>query len=383
MGLDVQNFGQVFTPEVVVSQMLSLCRNLNGRVLEPSAGDGAFYAKLPGCTAIELDPRVAPAGALVMDFFDFADNTPYDLVIGNPPYVAFKDILPETKSKLKSNFFDRRSNLYLHFIEKCVRHLRHGGEAVLIVPREFVKLTSARKLNAFLYHEGTITDFIETGDSSIFGQFVPNCAIFRFEKGRMDRRMNDGRIFVERDGQLMFLNSTYPVSLSDLFEVKVGAVSGADDLFEHPEGNMDFVCSKTIDTGQTRRMLFDNKHPHLLKNKTRLLSRKVRDFGEHNWWQWGRLHCIDDRPRIYVNGKTRREKPFFQHSCPNYDGSILALFPKHQDIDLAHAVHLLNQVDWQDLGFVCDGRFLFTQRSLATCFLPDSFRSLLPQKKAA
>ena len=56
---------------------------------------------------------------------------------------------------------------------------------------------------------------------------------------------------------------------------------------------------------------------------------------------------------------------------------MLALFPKDPKLDLEYAVHLLNHaVDWQDLGFVCDGRFLFAQRSLQNCLLPAEFNKL-------
>ena len=41
------------------------------------------------------------------------------------------------------------------------------------------------------------------------------------------------------------------------------------------------------------------------------------------------------------------------------------------------AVELLNSaVPWDHLGFVVDGRFLFSQRTLATAMLPDAFREL-------
>ena len=33
----------------------------------------------------------------------------------------------------------------------------------------------------------------------------------------------------------------------------------------------------------------------------------------------------------------------------------------------------LNNVDWEELGFVCDGRFLFSQRSLENAVLDSSF----------
>ena len=383
---DVINLGQVFTPPSVVKFMLDLCQN-RGRVLEPSSGDGAFFRTLTeqgrDCVGIELDPRVAPPGARVMDFFDYPETERFDSIIGNPPYVRYQDIADNTKAKLRSPLFDKRSNLFLFFIEKCVRHLNPGGELVFIVPREFIKLTAAKKMNAWLYEQGSITHFYETGDVRIFGEHTPNCAIFRFEKGRFDRRMTDGRTFTEVDGQLMFLRNDHQVRFSDIFTVKVGAVSGADSIYTHPAGNMEFVCSKTIETGETRRMLYGITHPHLEQHKTELLARRVREFAESNWWEWGRKFPLNRLPRIYVNGRTRKPTPFFLHDCLNFDGSILALFPRHTQIsrrDLIECTMMLNhEVDWQQLGFVCDGRFLFTQRSLQTCLLPDKFSRYLPK----
>lgn len=372
----VVHLGQVFTRDDVVRKMLAL-RKTSGRTLEPSAGDGAFSRHLPGCVAIELDSTVAPANAKVMDFFAYPITEKFQCVLGNPPYVRYRDIQPATKQLLDGTRFDRRSNLYLYFIEKCIRHLKPHGELIFIVPRDFIKLTSARRLNAWLYTQGTITDFEETGDSAIFGSYVPNCAIFRFEKGRTDRRMTDGRVFAESHGQLLFLNGDYTVPLSDLFDVKVGAVSGADDIFVHPKGKTEFVCSTTIDTKATRRAHYDVKNKYLEQFKERLLLRRVRKFDESNWWMWGRKHHVSEAPRIYVNMMTRRSKPFFQNKCNNYDGSILALFPKDPDMDLTKALNLLNaSVDWEDLGFVCDGRFLFTQGSLQHCLLPKVFNEL-------
>jgi adenine-specific DNA-methyltransferase len=384
---DVERLGQVFTPPNVVAFMLDLCAN-TGRVLEPSAGDGAFFYALRQRGAdvfgIELDPRVAPAGVEVRDFFDYPLEAQFDTIIGNPPYVRFQDVAVDTQKRLKSELFDKRSNLFLFFIEKCVRHLKPGGELVFIVPREFIKLTAAKKLNAWLFTQGSITHFYETGDTRVFDEHTPNCAIFRFEKGRMDRQMADGRRFVEVDGQLMFLRDDYSVRFADVFMVKVGAVSGADSIFTHPKGNMEFVCSKTVETGETRRMLYGIKHPHLEKHKAELLARRVKPFDESNWWQWGRAFPINLHPRIYVNGRTRKREPFFLYDCNAFDGAVLALFTRNRRMprrELIECMLMLNRnVDWQELGFVCDGRFLFTQRSLQTCVLPEKFSRFLPSE---
>ncbi|WIM04696.1 MAG: class I SAM-dependent methyltransferase [Candidatus Nitricoxidivorans perseverans] len=382
---DVAGLGQIFTPPAVVERMLARVRN-RGRVLEPACGDGAFSARIPPhypeVVAIELDPAHCPIGALNMDFFTYPASEKFDTVIGNPPYVKARDIPPGTRRHLSSRLLDGHANLYLHFIEKCVRHLAPGGELVFITPRDFLKATAATRLNTWLFDQGTITDFEDLGDARVFDGVTPNCAIWRYELGNMARRLDDGRRMSLAGGQILFTRGIYSVPLNSVFSVKVGAVSGADDIFADAErGNADFVCSKTAQTGERRRMIFpDPTRPppaFLEPFKERLLARRVAKFDERNWWQWGRRHHVSDAPRIYVNHKTRNPRPFFIDDCPNYDGSVLALFPHRPDrlkpADLRRLTSMLNDVNWHELGFVCDGRFLFSQRSLENTLLPEDF----------
>lgn len=399
---DVAHLGQVFTPPEIVDAMLALRCNF-GRVLEPSCGDGAFSSRLPDCVAIEADRRHAPKGALQMDFFAYPAAEAFDTIIGNPPYVRFQDIAAETKARLPKAGFDGRSNLYLFFIEKCLRHLAPGGELIFITPRDFLKSTSSVKLNRRLYELGTITDFIELGDARIFDGAVPNCAIWRFERDNFTRNTRvldvpqhdsldhalaagrrERREFIECAGHLLFTRHHYPLRFSDLFFVKVGAVSGDDGVFASDEhGNLDFVCSETLKTGRLRRMIYNQRLPYLEPFKERLLARRIRAFDETNWWQWGRGYYVSGRPRIYVNSKTRTARPFFVHPNIHYDGAVLAIFPHDPALDVQEMCDALNDVDWTDLGFVCDGRYLFAQRSLENAPLPQSFAAYLGRRPVA
>ena len=373
---DIARHGQVFTPPAIVEAMLRLRRNA-GRVLEPACGDGAFSRRLPGCVAIELDAAHCPAEALHLDFFAYPEAEQFDTIVGNPPYVKARDIQPGTRQRLHSRLLNGHSNLYLHFIEKCVRHLKPGGELIFITPRDFLKSTGSARLNTWLFDQGTLTDFEELGDARVFDGVVPNCAIWRFEKGSRARRLADGRRMVLSGGQILLTRGVYSVPLAGVFAVKVGAVSGADGIFANAElGNADFVCSKTAQTGALRRMIYLDREgpiPWLAQFKERLLARRVTRFDEANWWKWGRRHSVSDAPRLYVNQKTRQPRPFFLNDCRNYDGAILALFPHRREADLARLVDMLNDVDWAELGFVCDGRFLFAQRSLEQALLPEDF----------
>ena len=202
--------------------------------------------------------------------------------------------------------------------------------------------------------------------------------IFRFEKGDFSRATNVTKRFTLCNGQLLFTDNQYPLFFSDVFFVKVGAVSGADKYFESEEyGNRDFVCSYTRQTGKTKRMIYNEQSPYLQQFKQELLNRKIKHFDETNWWTWGRNHHVSSEKRIYVNAKTRNTRPFFLHESNDYDGSVLAIFPHNQNIDLQHACNMLNDVNWNELGFVCDGRYLFSQKSLESSPLPATFTDFL------
>lgn len=119
--------------------------------------------------------------------------------------------------------------------------------------------------------------------------------------------------------------------------------------------------------------------PSLEQFKERLLAWRVTRFDESNWWKWGRRHHDSPEPRIYVNGCTRNQAPLFLNPCNNYDDAVLALFPhktKLKPADLRRLTVMLNEVGWRELGFVCDGRFLFSQPSLEQALLPGRLPNL-------
>ena len=358
-----RHLGQFFSPKVLVEKCISLIKNKNSRLLEPSCGDGAFSSLInDNSVFIEIDKSViSNKNALNIDFFDYPISEKFMTIIGNPPYVdnKFLNIRHETDIRVQAN-------LYLYFIEKCFHHLEAGGELIFIVPRDFIKATSAKSVNELLYKNGTITHFYDYGDAKLFKEACPNICVFRYEKGDfsyLTETFLGKRYILINDGIISFSKNKDVIPLGDIFDVKVGAVSGKDELFLNDNGE-EFVYSKTASTGETRKMIYDRYDKSLESHKQALLKRGIKKFSEQNWWSWGR--AVDFRegaPRIYVNCKTRNSKPFFISKCDKWDGSVLALFQK-RNIDLDLAVNKLNSIDWNDLGFVTGGRFVFAQKSL-------------------
>lgn len=370
----VEDLGQVFTPKDIVDLMIKMIQK-GDRILEPSCGDGAFSNPLleqfSDVVSIEFDEGHCPDYGLNMDFFDYPVTEKFSTIIGNPPYVSGKKILKSTLSKINSQLITHgKSNLYLYFIEKSINHLEEGGEIIFITPREFIKNTSSYKLNQWLYEMGTITHWLEFGDQVIFKGYSPSVVIFRFEKGNFSRKTITGegeKIFQHDSGQLFFLdNELKGTKLGSLFDIKVGGVSGMDEVFAEDGGNQQFVCSYTRTTGGLKTFHYNIINDYTISKKELLLQRKIKNFNESNWWMWGRDFHKSDRRRIYVNSKTRIENPFFINECKYYDGSVIALIPKVDSVEekLEQYLDKLNRVDWERLGFKVGGRFVFTQKTL-------------------
>lgn len=389
----IETFGQVFTKdENILKTMFSMVKN-KGKILEPSFGEGDFlnFIEMIGFEAdgVEIDNdlflkvnrKYKNIKLYNKDFMDFNEKG-YVTIIGNPPYVSFRNIQKCTKEKLKNSYL-KSSNLYCYFIDKCIDLLCEKGELIFITPRDFLTQTKTGYLNEKIFKNGTFTHIIDLGDYSPFKKYNPNCIIWRFEKNNFSRQIkfknykeknySDKTINLSKNRIITIKNTETSISngrtIGSLFDIKVGAVSGFDEIFSNEEfGNVDFVCSKTSKTGKTKRMIYGSYAEHcvyLQKYKDALLHRKIKKFNENNWWEWGRIVDFREKEnRIYVNSKTRNKKPFFMNDCRRWDGSILALFPKLKisKEELEIVCEKLNSVDWKSYGALCGNRFIFNKK---------------------
>ena len=356
-----EQLGQYFTPDWLVKEMIALRQN-DGSILEPSCGSGQFSNIIPNCIGIEIDSSIAPSTAIIMDYFDWHETV--NTIIGNPPYVAYKNILPETQKKLPP-VLDNRTNLSNFFIWHSIDILLDGGELIFVVPRDFIKATSCASLNKRLFNEGGFTYWKEYGDEIIFSNAAPNVCVFRWVKGQphsIPVSYSNGYLYFS-------LFASRPL-IKSLFDIKVGGASGANDIFFTDTGNIDLVVSSTKKTQQTIKAYYtETPNEYLLSRKDELLRRKIKNFTEENWWEWGRKinHITGDK--IYVNCKTRDPKPFFTHQSGWFDGSVLALIPKSRWYDnLDDVIFQLNNNDWENQGFKVGGRLIFGQKSLENAY---------------
>lgn len=195
LGLSRKNLGQYFTPERIASFMLSLSKvGSDAKVLEPSSGEGVFIELLQqkGVSDIvgyEIDPELAKLHPCVRcESFVGADiKERFDLVIGNPPYIRWKNLDSAFKEELAENelwnrYFNSLCDYSYIFMLKGVELLKEGGELIFICPEYWMNTTNSQTLRNYFSDHGYFTDFYIFNEAPIFKGATVSTVVFRFVK---------------------------------------------------------------------------------------------------------------------------------------------------------------------------------------------------------
>ena len=215
----------IFTPAAVVDYMLDavevdLGRTLSykDRVLEPSAGDGAFVLPLvdhivrslpqgswnapsleASLLAFETNPHYAatlrtvigarlreagcPAARMAElisawireeDFLVAEIDGWFDAVVGNPPYVRYDAIGADLVATYQRTYptFRGRCDLYVPFIERSLRLLAPAGAFCFICSNRFVKSEYGRRLRALISGGFHTALYLNLEHADVFGHGV-------------------------------------------------------------------------------------------------------------------------------------------------------------------------------------------------------------------
>lgn len=371
-----KGLGQYFTKnEELQEWIFENVHHVGASMLEPSFGEGHLLTKFLESnpeypiTCCELDATLVPVVTFnehqSVKHGDFLAQElgSFKTIIGNPPYVKM-----------------RGKNLYIRFIEKCFELLEEDGEMLMIVPSDFVKVTAAAKVITAMTEVGSFTHFWFPHDESLFEDAAVDVVLFRYQKGVLGNTTNvNGKAgtYSITSGILSF-SATSGSILSELFDVYVGIVSGKDEVYRVPLGNINVL----VDKDQTDTFLYATTFPttdartnqHLLSHKVELMSRKIRKFDETNWFMWGAPRNIKvmeekkKKPCIYVRNLTRKGEVAWKGEVGYFGGTLLCMIPKEK-INLDDVVKYLNSDDFQN-QYKYSNRFKIGHKQLSCVRLP-------------
>ena len=233
--------GVVYTPDEVAGEVarigIEAVSSEEMRVLEPSAGDGAFLRALlkngviEDCiTAVDVDEEATAAleanfgevNVVTADFIEFSlrhDARKYSLIVGNPPFikrVAYAETFGNNVKELarKTGFLPANlKNAWAAFVVAAAHQLEVNGVLALVLPYELITVKYGRAVQLFLVENGfTVEIFVP--DQKAFPELEQDAVILLAQR----RQLAPGKIKVHRVDKCSQLTVTRSSTVDILYE---------------------------------------------------------------------------------------------------------------------------------------------------------------------
>lgn len=205
-----EKYGQYMTPDLMAEFMTSLISNKeNPYILEPSCGEGIFLQKLRdkgynNILAYEIDTEIIKNDNSVIysSFISTKHEDTFDIVIGNPPYIRWKNLEEDLKEELKES---KLWNKYLNalndyssiFIIKAVEALKEGGELIFITPDYWIDTTHSLNLRNYMVDNGYFERIFLFKEAPIFKGATVSLMVFKYIKSKLKNK-NEKNIKVSK-----------------------------------------------------------------------------------------------------------------------------------------------------------------------------------------
>lgn len=173
--------GAFFTPPAIANFLASWAiHSASDRVLEPSCGEASFLiaaasakskfglGEIGGLFGVELHPPTAVEARAKLDalghrtqitigdFFDYSPSEPFDVVLGNPPFIRYQTFSGEGRAKgiaaaLRQGVgLNKLASAWAAFLVHACSFLKPDGRLGLVLPAELLSVSYAATVRSFL-----------------------------------------------------------------------------------------------------------------------------------------------------------------------------------------------------------------------------------------
>lgn len=368
---------QIFTPSHVVKKMLDLIGYkgsiiLDKKIIDISCGDGAFLAEILDrliieCKKINMEESdilktcanniygvekeedvysmcIRKLNAIIRNNFRkhyvhwsnvtrgdglCINEKSFDFVVGNPPYISYKEMTPEQRNFLSSNFDSCKAYRFDYsyaFIEKNFSIMSETGKGCIISPINMYKIKSGLLIKEQL--RPLLTKIIDVTEDNIFPGVLTNPVISVFEKNnknnslviektgskprivcrynfeneidpyknKSERRFGD--YFEVHSGVATLLNNAFLVDVNAKIENEL-LRNARSPKFERHHIKKSIIFPYLTDDNKICRIsekVFKKKFPHTFEHlslfKNELEQRSVSDG--IMWYEYGRTQALEN-----------------------------------------------------------------------------------------
>ena len=193
-------YGQYFTEGVVADFMVSLIsHDREAEILEPSCGKGVFLKMLQEhgfakTSAYEIDTELAHNFPQVKheSFISSPVSEKFDVIIGNPPYIRWKNLEQELKDELQQSplwnkYFNSLCDYLFIFILKSIEQLNENGELIFICSDYWMNTTNSQTLRNYMCQNGYFDSIYHFKEAPLFEKVCASFVIFRYIKSKENR----------------------------------------------------------------------------------------------------------------------------------------------------------------------------------------------------
>lgn len=102
----------------------------------------------------------------------------YDFVVGNPPYISYRDLEPQRREYLKANFASCKVGAFDYcyaFIEHGLNSLKPDGKMVYLIPSSIFKNVHGKKLRELMLDN--LTAIYDYTSKKLFGKILTSSAL--------------------------------------------------------------------------------------------------------------------------------------------------------------------------------------------------------------
>lgn len=363
---------QVFTPEQTVTKMLDLLdykgkQIVGKRIIDLSCGDGSFFKEAlkrlikellkekkdtesikticnDSIFGFEIDKIVYEKcinnlNAILSDSIGAQiswDNirngdgliyhgAKFDYVVGNPPYIAYRDIDYHTRQVLKNGYESCKSGRFDYsyaFIEKSIRLISDKGAGAIISPINFYKNKSGTNLRKMI--KPHISKIIDVSNDNIFPGVLTNPVITIFrkdvsnnncvlpleEKSDNKKGIRFGELFIVSNGVATLCNDAFLLDCNFSNRIERELIKNArSPRFERYNRTYHIIYPYLYDEkGDIKRIpeeVFKKRYPNAFSHLYSFYDKLNNRTSNKNtsWFEYGRTQAINkmNSPKIMVS----------------------------------------------------------------------------------
>lgn len=135
------------------------------------------------------------------------ENSGFDIVIGNPPYVNANELKKsmdnDLYTKLKEFYITAKGtvDLYIYFMEKGIRLLSSNGTLAFITPNKYLSVSYGKALREYLFYNASLLIIADYSNVKVFEEasIYPVVSVYSKNKNEKNYNISVGKYFVNQE----------------------------------------------------------------------------------------------------------------------------------------------------------------------------------------